>query len=57
MKLKGFSPLGVKIEQFLSMKRLTYIHPLLPAVPNAIGFARETNFPFTSWSHDPFFED
>ena len=57
MKLKGFSPLGVKIEQFLFMKRLTYIHPLLPAVPNAIGFARETNFPFTSWSHDPFFED
>ena len=57
MKLKGFSPLGVKIEQFLSMKRLTYIHRLLPAVPNTIGFARETNFSFTSWSHDPFSED
>ena len=29
MKLKGFTPLEVKKEQFLFMKRLTYIiHPL-----------------------------
>ena len=27
-----------------------------PVVPNMIGFARETNSPFTSWSRDPFFE-
>ena len=91
MKLKGFTPLEVKKEQFLFMKRLTYIiHPLhhghvthffedqqprnrlksvmgsiaitdqhkilFPVVPNMIGFARETNSPFTSWSRDPFFE-
>ena len=29
---------------------------LLPVVPSTIGFARETNSPFTSWSRDPFFE-
>ena len=29
---------------------------LFPVVPNMIGFARETNSPFTSWSRDPFFE-
>ena len=39
------------------MKRLTYIKRLFPAVPNTIGFARETNSPLTSWSRDPFFED
>ena len=29
---------------------------LFSVVPNMIGFARETNSPFTSWSRDPFFE-
>ena len=43
MKLKGFSPLGIKIQQFLFTKRLTYIKRFFPAVPNTKGFARETN--------------
>ena len=29
---------------------------LFPVVPYTKVFARETNSPFTSWSHDPFFE-
>ena len=29
---------------------------LLPVVPSTIGFARETNSPFKSWSRNPFFE-
>ena len=44
MKLKCFSSLGVKIQQFLFMKSLTYIKRFFPVVPNAIiGFAREIN--------------
>ena len=45
MKLKGFSPIGVTIQQFLFMKRLTYIRCFFPAVPNAIGFAKKQNHP------------
>ena len=55
MNLKGFSPLGVKIKQFLFMKKLTYIKGFFTAVLNTIGLARETNSPFTLWSSDPFF--
>ena len=46
MKLKGFSPLGVKIQQFLFMKKFTFIKQFFSlvantaVVPNAIGFAR-----------------
>ena len=29
---------------------------LFPMVHNTIGFARETNSPFTPWSRDAFFE-
>ena len=43
MKFKGFSSLGVKPQQFLFIKRLTYIKRFVPAVPITIGFARETN--------------
>ena len=48
MKLERFNPLEVKIQQFLFMKSLTYIKRSFPEVPNTIGFARETNSPFTS---------
>ena len=48
MKLKGISPLGVKIQQFLFMKKLTYLKLFFPVVPNTKGFARETNSPSTS---------
>ena len=34
MKLKGFSPLGVKIEQLLFMKRLTFINPAIGSIQN-----------------------
>ena len=59
MKLKGFSPLGVKIEQLLFMKRLTFINPaigsiqnldqqkiLFPLTPNLIDFVSK------SFTHD-----
>ena len=43
MKLKGFSPLEVKIQQFVFMERLIYTKRFFfQAVPNMIGFARET---------------
>ena len=29
---------------------------IFPVVPNTNLFARETNSPFTTWSHDSFFE-
>ena len=29
---------------------------LFPVIANMIGFAAETNSPFTSWSRDPFSE-
>ena len=29
---------------------------IFQVVPNTIGFARETNSPFTSWSHGQFLE-
>ena len=48
MKLKGISPLGGKIQQFLFMKRLTYIKRFFPVVPSTVGFAREENSFFTS---------
>ena len=48
MKLKGFGSLGIKIQQFLFMNRLTNIKRFFPAVPNTIAFARETNSSFTS---------
>ena len=35
---------------------LTDTKRFFPAVANTIGFARETNLPFTSWLHDLFFE-
>ena len=56
MKLKGFNPLGFKIQQFLFMKRLTYIKVFFSAVPNTIYFGREANSPFISSSRDSFFE-
>ena len=46
---------GFQIQQFLFMKMLTYIKPFVPAVPNTIGFAREINSSFRSWSRDPSF--
>ena len=56
MKLEGVSPVGIKIQQYLFMKRLTYIKRFFPVVSNMIGLARETNSPFTSWSSDPVFQ-
>ena len=45
MKLKSFSPLGVKIA--ISVYAKVNLHEtFFPAVPNTIGFARETNSPF-----------
>ena len=42
MRLKVFSPLEIKIRQFLFMEKLTYIKLFVLVVPNTIGFARET---------------
>ena len=56
MKLKGFSLLGVKKQQFLFMKKLTYRKRFFTVVPNMIDFVRETHSHFTSWFRDPFFE-
>ena len=45
MKLKGFSPQRVTIQQFLFMERLTYIRRFFLAVQNAIGFAKKQIHP------------
>ena len=55
-EVKSFSPLGVKIQQFLYMKRLVYLNLFFPVVANSKGFLKETNSPFTLWSSDSFFE-
>ena len=48
MKLKGISSIGGKIQEFLLMKRLTYIKRFFPVMPSTVNFAREENSFFTS---------
>ena len=48
MKLRGISPLGVKIQKFLFMKKLPYIKSFFPVVLNTKSFARETDSTSTS---------
>ena len=56
MKFKSFSPLGVKIA--ISIHEKVNLHKaFFPAVPNTIGFAKETNLPFILWSRSPFLKD
>ena len=55
-EVKSFSPLGIKIQQFLFMKKLANINFFFSVVANMIGFARKTNSPITSSSRDTFFE-
>ena len=41
MKLKDFSLLGVKKQQFLFMKKLTYRKRFFTVVPNTIDFVKK----------------
>ena len=56
-EVKSFSPLEIKIEQFLFVKRLSLLKLFFSVAANTIGFASKTNLLLTSWSCESFFED